>query len=99
MFDEQGFYKTGDLARPINPDNLDEGLAFAGRLAEEFKLSNGTWVYGGELRDSLLKALAPDIMELVLCDANRPYLTMMIWPGPKADADVGQRITQKLKGI
>ena len=99
VFDEQGFYKTGDLARLIDPDNLEEGLAFAGRLAEEFKLSNGTWVYGGELRDSLLKALAPDVMELVLCDANRPYLTMMAWPGPKADADTAPRIAEKLQGF
>ena len=97
VFDEQGFYKTGDLARLINPDNLEEGLAFAGRLAEEFKLSNGTWVYGGELRDSLLKALAPDVMEMVRCDANRPYLTMMVWPGPKAGSDAGPRIAEKLR--
>jgi feruloyl-CoA synthase len=47
----------------------------------------------------LLKALSPDIMDLVLCDANRPYLTMMAWPGPKADADAGPRIAEKLKAF
>ncbi|RKQ72182.1 feruloyl-CoA synthase [Litorimonas taeanensis] len=79
-FDGEGFYKTGDLVRLINPDDLSEGLAFSGRLAEEFKLLNGSWVYGGELRSNLLKALAEDVAELVICDANRPYLTLMVWP-------------------
>jgi feruloyl-CoA synthase len=82
VFDADGFYRTGDLARMINPDDLSEGLAFAGRMAEEFKLLSGSWVYGGELKARLLKHLGDDVMEGVLCDANRPYLTLMIWARP-----------------
>ncbi len=90
VFDEEGYYKTGDLARFVNPDDIREGLAFAGRLAEEFKLLNGNWVYGGELKTSLLKVLSDDVSELILCDADRPYLTMMAWlkPGIPEGADV-----------
>lgn len=91
-FDADGFYRTGDLARFVANGNLDEGLAFAGRLAEEFKLLNGGWVYGGELKTKLLSALSDDVMELVLCDANRPYLTAMIWARAGTADGVADRI-------
>jgi feruloyl-CoA synthase len=84
-FDEEGFYRTGDLAVFHDPDDPTQGLAFAGRAAEEFKLSSGTWVYGGSLRDGLLKALSPLAVDLVLCDDGRPYLGLLLWA--KADAD------------
>ncbi|WP_411817468.1 AMP-binding protein [Hyphococcus sp. DH-69] len=78
-FDEEGYYITGDLAVFHDEDRPEKGLAFAGRAVEEFKLSSGGWVYGGALRDKLLKALAPDVMDVVLCDENRPYLAMLLW--------------------
>ncbi|MEN3746611.1 AMP-binding protein [Sphingomonas sp. HF-S3] len=83
-FDEEGFYRTGDMAVFNDPDRPEAGLAFAGRVAEEFKLSSGAWVYGGALRDQLLKALAPMVREVVLCDADRPYLTLLAWSAPSA---------------
>ncbi|HQP19887.1 MAG TPA: AMP-binding protein, partial [Phenylobacterium sp.] len=36
-FDEEGFYRTGDLAVFHDPEDPGQGLAFAGRAAEEFK--------------------------------------------------------------
>lgn len=92
-FDEEGFYRTGDLATFHDPADPAQGLAFAGRAAEEFKLSSGTWVYGGALRDALLKVLSPLVTELVLCDDGRPYLGVMFWAQPSADReDIMQRI-------
>jgi feruloyl-CoA synthase len=95
-FDEEGFYRLGDLATFHDPDDPSQGLAYAGRLAEEFKLANGNWVYGGQLRDLLLKALAPLVTDLVLCDDNQAFLTLMVWPSAQgtasilgAEADVG----------
>lgn len=79
-FDDEGFYKMGDLARFITPGDVRGGIAFAGRLAEEFKLSTGAWVYGGPTREAVLNALSPLITELVLCEENRPYLAVMLWP-------------------
>ena len=43
-FDEEGFFKTGDAARWVDEDQPVAGIAFAGRLSEEFKLASGTWV-------------------------------------------------------
>ena len=94
-FDEEGFYRTGDLAVFHDPQDPTKGLAFAGRAAEEFKLSSGTWVYGGSVRDGLLKALSPLVLDLVLCDDGRPYLGVMLWPVAGADpGDVARRLAE-----
>ena len=79
-FDDEGYYRTGDLAVFNDPHRPEAGLAFAGRLAEEFKLSSGAWVYGGALRDALIRALSPLVTDVVLCDENRPYLALLVWP-------------------
>ena len=84
-FDAEGFYRTGDLAVFHDPADPGQGLAFAGRAAEEFKLSSGTWVYGGALREGLLAALAGQVSELVLCDDGRPWLGVLLWPSAAAD--------------
>lgn len=78
--DEEGFYRLGDLAVFHDPDRPEEGLAFAGRLAEEFKLSSGTWISGGQLRTDVLRALTPWISELVVCGENRHTLAILAWP-------------------
>ena len=86
-FDEEGFYRTGDLATFHDPSDPTRGLAFAGRAAEEFKLSSGTWVYGGALRDALVRDLSNLVTDVVLCDENQPYLTLMTWAKPGASGD------------
>jgi feruloyl-CoA synthase len=92
-FDDEGFYRTGDLAVFHDASDPTQGLAFAGRAAEEFKLSSGTWVYGGSLRDGLLKVLSPLVLDLVLCDDGRPYLGLMMWPTAGADpAEIARRL-------
>lgn len=80
VFDDEGYYRTGDLAVFHDAADPGQGLAFAGRLAEEFKLSSGAWVYGGQLREQLLGALDGLVSDLVLADDNRPYLAVLAWP-------------------
>jgi feruloyl-CoA synthase len=86
-FDEEGYYRTGDLAVFHDAEDPGQGLAFAGRLAEEFKLASGAWVYGGQLREQLLGALDGLVSDLVLAEDNRPYLAMLAWPKPGASLD------------
>jgi len=94
MFDEESFYRTGDTARFHDPDMPEKGLAFAGRLAEEFKLMTGTWVSGGNMRMELLKYLSPLIGDLLICGENRAYIGVLAWPNEAglrsvaADTDV-----------
>ncbi len=49
-FDEEGFYRLGDTFKFADPDDPKQGLLFDGRIAEDFKLSTGTWVSVGPLR-------------------------------------------------
>ena len=53
---EEGFYKIGDTARFHDPGAPEKSLAFTGRLAEEFKLANDTWVSAGNMRMNLAQA-------------------------------------------
>lgn len=80
IFDEEGFYRTGDAAQLHDPNDLGRGLKFAGRLAEEFKLSSGTWVSAGRLRAQLIEALSPLVSDLLICGENRDRLAILVWP-------------------
>lgn len=56
LFDDEGFARLGDALSWVAPDDPQQGLAFEGRIAEDFKLSTGTWVSVGGLRAALLQA-------------------------------------------
>jgi feruloyl-CoA synthase len=43
-FDDEGFYCTGDAVELADLDDPNAGLVFRGRIAENFKLSTGTFV-------------------------------------------------------
>lgn len=81
-FDAEGYYRMGDLATLTDRDDPTQGVFFAGRLADQFKLSTGSWVFGAQMRETVLQALAPLVAEVVLCDDNRPWLGVLAWPSP-----------------
>ena len=86
-FDEEGFFKTGDAARWVDEGNPVAGIAFAGRLSEEFKLASGTWVRATTLRAQLIDALQPYVRDLVIAAPDRPYLGALVWLDATACAD------------
>lgn len=59
IFDENGFYKTGDAASLADDENPEAGIIFGGRIAGDFKLQTGTWVSVGRLSGLLAGALMP----------------------------------------
>lgn len=65
-FDEEGFFKTGDAVKPLDPDDFTKGLLFDGRISENFKLASGTWVQAVALRARLISALAPLVRDAVI---------------------------------
>ena len=89
-FDEEGYYRLGDAVRLLKDADPAQGLLFDGRIAEDFKLSTGTWVSVGPLRAHLLTALAPLVQDVVIAGLNQDYLSILIFPEWTACAAVAQ---------
>jgi feruloyl-CoA synthase len=77
-FDEEGFYKFGDAAKPAVDGDFAAGLDFDGRLAEDFKLATGTWVSVGPLRARFIAACAPLVRDVVIAGINRDELSALV---------------------
>ena len=99
-FDDEGFYRTGDLVDFVDRTNPALGLRFAGRLSENFKLVSGSWVSTGELRLSLLEACSSLVGDVVIAGADRADIRVMIWPTPGTnctDANALSGLVEALK--
>lgn len=81
-FDEEGFYRLGDAARFVDPEDPAKGLVFDGRVTEDFKLDTGTWVSVGVLRPDLVAACSPYIHDSVITGQDKPFIGAMLWPSP-----------------
>ena len=79
-FDADGFYKIGDAIRFVDPRDVNKGFYFDGRIAEDFKLSTGTWVTVGPLRGALIDHCAPYIQDVVIAGLDRAYIAVLILP-------------------
>jgi feruloyl-CoA synthase len=77
-FDEEGFYCSGDAVVLADPEDPNAGLAFRGRLAEDFKLTTGTYVRVGAVRLALLSAL-PVLSDAVIVGENREFASALAW--------------------
>ena len=66
-FDDEGFYCLGDALRFVDSANPEQGLAFDGRLSEEFKLLNGSFVPAGLVRPALVQASDGLFTDVVIC--------------------------------
>jgi feruloyl-CoA synthase len=96
IFDDEGFYRTGDTAQFHDPDDIGKGLKFAGRLAEEFKLTTGTWVAAGRVRAEVLEATAPLLADVVVCGENLAYVALLAWPGSPPTPDLRRQLAERL---
>ena len=96
-FDEEGYYRTGDAAVMVDPDDPAKGIAFDGRVSENFKMASGTWVAVGNLRLDLLAALKPEAAELVIVGENRDRLGILLWVSGEADEARRDRIARMLR--
>ncbi len=88
-FDDEGFFCTGDTVRWVDESRPKAGIAFAGRLSEEFKLASGTWVQATTLRSRLIDALQPYVRDLVIAAPDRPWLGALVWLDETACREVG----------
>lgn len=79
-FDEEGYYRTGDAVRYLDPSDIAKGLLFDGRIAEDFKLNTGTWVSVGVLRAKVLDACKLIVQDAVIAAPDRAYLAVILFP-------------------
>ncbi|MEX1152406.1 AMP-binding protein, partial [Parvibaculum sp.] len=79
-YDDEGFYRLGDGARFVNPDNPLEGLVFDGRVAEDFKLSTGTWVSAGKLRVDAVAASNGVLADALVAGLDRAFIGLLGFP-------------------
>ena len=81
-FDEEGYFRTGDAVAWIDPGDIHLGLRFDGRIAEDFKLSTGTFVSVGPLRARIIAAGAPYVQDAVLTGLNLHEVGALLLPTP-----------------
>jgi feruloyl-CoA synthase len=99
-FDEEGFYRIGDAVRFADPDDPAKGIVFDGRVAEDFKLSTGTWVNVGGVRVRLIAAADPLLADAVITGHDRDEIGALVFLSPAArDADVRSRLTAAMKKL
>jgi feruloyl-CoA synthase len=79
-FDSEGFYRTGDAGRLADPGDPSAGILFDGRVAEDFKLSTGTWVSVATVRLKMQSVLEPFAQHVVVTGDGRAEVGILIFP-------------------
>jgi len=75
--DGEGWFRTGDAVRLVDPAEPGAGLMLEGRLVEEFKLATGTWVSVGDVRTAVVSHAAPIVRDVIVVGENRPELGVL----------------------
>ena len=96
-FDDEGFYKIGDAGIFVDEADPSQGLIFAGRVTEDFKLTTGTFVHVGTLRTNAIAAASPVVLDALVTGQDKPFVGLLAWPNlhacrqlidePEADFD------------
>jgi feruloyl-CoA synthase len=78
-FDEEGYYCIGDAGHLANEADPLQGIVFNGRVAEDFKLTSGTWVSVGTLRLKVVAAMAPYVQDAVITGHDRSEIGVLVF--------------------
>ncbi|HEX6224680.1 MAG TPA: feruloyl-CoA synthase [Chryseolinea sp.] len=81
-FDDEGFYCTGDALLFVDESDPTKGMLFNGRIAEDFKLSTGTWVSVGVIKAQLIAEGNGLIQDAVITGHDRAFVGAIIFPDP-----------------
>ena len=80
VFDEEGYYCIGDSAKLEDTLDPRKGIVFDGRVAENFKLSTGTWVSVGNLRTAVVASADNVIQDVVVTGHDRDEIGILVFP-------------------
>jgi feruloyl-CoA synthase len=105
-FDEEGYYRIGDALKFVDPKKPELGFAFDGRIAEDFKLSTGTWVHVGATRVKLIAAGDPLVQDAVITGHERNEVCALVFLNAAAvkahgldDAGVREHLRAAMKKL
>ena len=102
-FDDEGYYRIGDAGLLADEARPEAGVQFDGRVAEDFKLTTGTWVSVGTLRVKIVSALAPLAQDVVITGHDRAEAGALIFASPQArelpEVELRQRIADALAAL
>ena len=102
-FDAEGYYIIGDAGFLADDARPEGGVVFNGRVAEDFKLTTGTWVSVGTLRVRVVSALAPHAQDVVVTGHDRDEVGVLVFPTPQAAAlpaaELRAHVAAALKGL
>ena len=88
--DAEGYCRMGDAVRFADPEAPSQGLAFDGRLAENFKLATGAFVTAGGLRLAALSAIGGGVLDAVVCGEGRAGVGLMLFADPGVRHALGE---------
>lgn len=94
-FDEEGYYCIKDAVKLVNPDDINDGLIYDGRVAEDFKLNTGTWVSFVNVRNGFIAAAAPIVREVVLTGHNEGYIGALVF----LDVEQARKLAPELANL
>ncbi len=98
-FDDEGFYCSGDGVLPYNPNDLSEGLVYDGRIAEDFKLTTGTFVNVGELRNRMVLKGMELIEDVVLTGEGKSEIGAFVFVKEKVARKLTELHDTELKQV
>jgi feruloyl-CoA synthase len=98
-FDEEGFYRIGDAVKLADPADAAQGIVFDGRVAEDFKLSTGTWVHAGAVRVRLIAAGDPLIQDAVITGHDRDEIGALVFLSAAAKDLPREEIRGRLESV
>ena len=96
VLDDEGYLPMGDAGTLADAAEPARGVVFDGRLAENFKLSSGTWVAVGALRVGCIAACDPLVSDAVVAGHDRDYIALIVFAGRALDDDARARIRDAL---
>ena len=97
-FDEEGYYRIGDAMKFADPAAPAKGLVFDGRVAEDFKLSSGTWVHTGAVRVKLIAAGNPLIQDAVITGHDRDEVGALVFLSAAAKDLAPEALRSRIAG-
>jgi len=80
MFDDEGYYCIGDAGIFVDEADPLQGIIFAGRVVEDFKLTTGTFVHVGSLRTDAIAAATPVVHDALVAGQDREFIGLLAWP-------------------